>query len=78
MTRDALVAKARRPFDAVCVRCKAETCAPTEVGSVERASGPPVVLYACPRCVLGTGAGPTPGEDISPPSAPAGATGAPE
>ncbi|QDY77379.1 hypothetical protein FQU76_13560 [Streptomyces qinzhouensis] len=57
MTRDSLVANAPRPFDAVCVHCKAETCAPTAVGSIERASGPPVALYACPHCVI-TATGP--------------------
>ncbi|MGV9312847.1 hypothetical protein ACWDR0_11705 [Streptomyces sp. NPDC003691] len=67
MTRDALVAAdGPQPFDAICVRCRAETCAPTAVGTIERASGPPVVLYACPRCVVGHGAGPTPDEVIRP------------
>ncbi|MFE0424940.1 hypothetical protein [Streptomyces sp. NPDC058953] len=66
MTRDALTTEAPRPFDAVCVHCGTLTCASVEVGVIERASGTPVVLYACPHCVLHHGAGPTPDEDITP------------
>ncbi|AZK94462.1 hypothetical protein B7R87_11785 [Streptomyces tsukubensis] len=66
MTRDALLSQAPEPFGARCVHCGNETCIPVAVGSVERASGPPVVYYACPPCALKHGAGPTPDEELDP------------
>ncbi|MEU5160483.1 hypothetical protein AB0G74_12850 [Streptomyces sp. NPDC020875] len=65
MTRDALLTHTPHTLDAICVQCGRPTCAPVEVGVIDRANGTAVVLYACPRCVLRHSPGPTPAEDVS-------------
>ncbi|MEU3601228.1 hypothetical protein ABZ714_21290 [Streptomyces sp. NPDC006798] len=47
-------------FTAVCVHCKRISAGAVVVGSIERASGPPLVQYACPDCAPKHGAEPTP------------------
>ncbi|MFE0423486.1 hypothetical protein [Streptomyces sp. NPDC058953] len=67
MTRDALLATApAAPADTPCAHCRRTTAVPVAVGAVERASGPPHVLYACPDCAVRHGAGPTPDEGFGP------------
>ncbi|QIQ05676.1 hypothetical protein [Streptomyces liangshanensis] len=37
-----------------CTVCGVVTGAPTEIGYIERSSGPGFTQYACPACVRGT------------------------
>ncbi|MEW1549291.1 hypothetical protein [Streptomyces tsukubensis] len=65
MTREALLNDSSEPFRTLCVRCGRETAAPVVVGTVERASGPPAVQYACPQDAARYGAGPSPDDLIT-------------
>lgn len=62
MTRDALTAAPTPAFGARCCRCRHWTFAPVPVRYIERASGPGVTLYACPRHAVAFTPGPIPGE----------------
>ncbi|AZK94624.1 MULTISPECIES: hypothetical protein [Streptomyces] len=63
MTREALL-NTPEPFTPPCVRCGRATAAPVVVGVTERASGPPMVQYACPQDATRYGAGPSPDDEI--------------
>ncbi|MEU3600682.1 hypothetical protein ABZ714_18480 [Streptomyces sp. NPDC006798] len=64
MTREALLTTPQ-PFTPPCAYCGHPTGAPVIVGVTERASGPPLVQYACPTCATRHGAGPSPDDDIN-------------
>jgi hypothetical protein len=49
MTRDGLTSEPPAAFGATCCVCGCWTLAPLPVRDIERASGAPVTLYACPR-----------------------------
>lgn len=67
MTREALLRDAPDPFTPPCAYCGRPTGAPVIVGVTERASGPPMVQYACPGCAAEHGAGPSPDDVIDRP-----------
>ncbi|MGW6458046.1 hypothetical protein ACWF94_19395 [Streptomyces sp. NPDC055078] len=62
MTRDALTSEPPAESGATCCVCKRWTPVPMPVRHIERASGPPVTLYACPQHVVGLTPAPVPGE----------------
>ncbi|MGW6458975.1 hypothetical protein ACWF94_24165 [Streptomyces sp. NPDC055078] len=62
MTRDAIISDPTPAPGAYCCVCKKWTSAPMPVRHIERASGPPVTLYACPRHVVGLAPAPVAGE----------------
>ncbi|MGV9313820.1 hypothetical protein ACWDR0_16765 [Streptomyces sp. NPDC003691] len=64
MTREALLNSAPEPFTAPCAHCGRTTAAPITVGVTERASGPPLVQYACPEDATRYGAGPSPDDEL--------------
>ncbi|AIA03137.1 hypothetical protein DC74_2635 [Streptomyces noursei] len=45
-----------------CCRCGKPTRIPVPVHCVPRASGPDVIIYACPNCAVHLVPGPLPGE----------------
>lgn len=63
MTREALLSTPE-PFTPPCACCGSVTGAPVIVGVTERASGPPLVQYACPACAAEHGAGPSPDDVV--------------
>lgn len=64
MTRDGLNATLPTEFAAPCVYCGRCTTAAVVVGATERASGPPILQYACPDHAALYGAGPSPDDVI--------------
>lgn len=62
MTRDGLTAKTPAEFGAVCCICRCWTLAPLPVRYVERMSGAPITLYACPPHAETLTPAPNPGE----------------
>lgn len=62
MTRDALTAALTPASGARCCRCRNWTTAPVPVRYIERASGPGMILYACPSHAVAFTPGPIPGE----------------
>ncbi|MGW6456681.1 hypothetical protein ACWF94_12285 [Streptomyces sp. NPDC055078] len=62
MTRDALTSEPPAESGATCCICHRRTLAPLPVRHIERASGPPVTLYACPTHAQTLTPAPDPGE----------------
>ncbi|MFE0642494.1 hypothetical protein ACFW2Y_12905 [Streptomyces sp. NPDC058877] len=63
MTREALTTETAPPVTrALCCHCKRWTYAAVEVGYIERASGPGVVLWGCPSHAMAMIPRPMPGE----------------
>ncbi|AZK98747.1 hypothetical protein B7R87_31625 [Streptomyces tsukubensis] len=62
MTVESLLVPLPPPLIAFCRVCGRVTTAPVEVGYVERASGPGLVMYVCPEHATTLTPGPVPGE----------------
>ncbi|MEO3976416.1 hypothetical protein [Streptomyces sp. CAU 1734] len=60
MTYEWMREHAPEPFSAVCVHCGQKSSGAVVVGHVDRPSGPPVTLYACPDDAVRYDAGPSP------------------
>lgn len=62
MIRDALTGATPQEVGATCCVCQRWTLAPLPVRDVERMSGPPVTLHACPTHAATLTPAPVPGE----------------